>query len=125
MIGSALFIFLICSQSVRGGPQLLLPSPPQHTSIWTLWDLVSSSASVIGTLRSAADSENYQYEYKVGEEGGKNFMSRDENMEDNVVTGTYSYVDPYGTLITVDYIADEQGYREVRKTEPGFVQIVF
>ena len=26
-------------------------------------------------------------------------------------------------MITVDYIADENGYRETRKEEPGFVQI--
>ena len=46
-----------------------------------------------------------------------------EARKDNVVTGEYSYVDPLGALITVTYIADENGYREERKSQANFVQI--
>ena len=46
-----------------------------------------------------------------------------EARKDNVVTGEYSYVDPVGALITVTYIADENGYREERKSQANFVQI--
>ena len=32
-------------------------------------------------------------------------------------------MDPFGALITVTYIADSNGYREERKSQPNFVQI--
>ena len=59
----------------------------------------------------------------MADEESQNYIAHNEGRKDNVVTGQYSYVDPFGTLITVDYIADENGYRETRKEEPGFVQI--
>ena len=65
----------------------------------------------------------YNYAYQVADEESQNYIAHNEGRKDNVVTGQYSYVDPFGTLITVDYIADENGYRETRKEEPGFVQI--
>merc|ERR1712129_675837 len=51
------------------------------------------------------------------------YIAHQEGREDNVVTGEYSYVDPFGSLITVTYIADSNGYREERKSQPNFVQI--
>ena len=65
----------------------------------------------------------YNYAYQVADEESQNYIAHNEGRKDNVVTGQYSYVDPFGTLITVDYIADADGYRETRKEEPGFVQI--
>merc|ERR1712088_152156 len=46
-----------------------------------------------------------------------------ESRDSDVVTGEYSYVDPLGSLITVKYTADADGYRETRTSEPGFVSI--
>ena len=37
--------------------------------------------------------------------------------------GEYSYVDPYGSLITVSYVADDDGYRETRNVQESFVTI--
>ena len=132
-----LLTLLISALSAHSFPQIFPSRPPpdreqhdktvdfpSHTSIWTLWDIVSSTGSVIGNVRSMRTPEEYQYQYHVGEKGETGFMSRDENMHDNVVTGSYSYVDPYGTLVTVEYIADDQGYRETRKQQPGFAQLV-
>jgi len=65
----------------------------------------------------------YNYAYQVADEDSQNYIAHNEGRKDNVVTGQYSYVDPNGSLITVDYIADENGYRETRKEEPNFVQI--
>jgi len=65
----------------------------------------------------------YNYAYQVADEPSQNYIAHNEGRKDNVVTGQYSYVDPYGTLITVDYIADKDGYRETRKEQPEFVQI--
>ena len=38
---------------------------------------------------------------------------------DNVVTGQYTFLDPYGALITVTYTADSNGYRE-EHSEPKY-----
>ena len=65
----------------------------------------------------------YNYEYQVADEEAQTYITHQEGREDNVVTGQYSYVDPFGALITVTYIADSNGYREERKSEANFVQI--
>ena len=65
----------------------------------------------------------YNYEYQVADEEAQTYITHQEGREDNVVTGEYSYVDPFGALITVTYIADSNGYREERKSQPNFVQI--
>ena len=177
MGGFLLFIFLISTNTISGfflppPPPSLLPgfltlpspgrvqgsrrSPLAPAPMWTLWDLASSSSSVIGTVRSqvkANDGQtqplnpldglalagsalgtvvdtvvteikknnNYHYDFHIGEKGDKNFMAHDETSSNDVVTGSYSYVDPTGALITVQYIADADGYRETRTSEPGDV----
>merc|ERR1712106_712206 len=65
----------------------------------------------------------YNYNYKVADDTKQTYMSMSEEREDNVVTGSYSYVDPEGSLITVTYTAGAMGYTEERKVQPGFVQI--
>lgn len=141
MAGSVLFIFLITANSISG---LFLPlppplpgflpgfpssstgrSPPAPAPIWTLWDLASSSTSVLGTVRSKGPVEgtnDYKYDFNIGEKGDENFMAHDERSEGGVVSGSYSYVDPLGFLVTVHYQADDaNGYSETRRTEPRFV----
>ena len=65
----------------------------------------------------------YNYAYQVSDDESQTYIAHQEGREDNVVTGEYSYVDPFGALITVNYIADSNGYREERKSQPNFVQI--
>ena len=65
----------------------------------------------------------YNYEYQVADEEAQTYITHQEGREDNVVTGQYSYVDPFGALITVTYIADSDGYREERTSEANFLQI--
>merc|ERR1712238_216323 len=65
----------------------------------------------------------YNYEYQVSDDESQTYIAHQEGREDNVVTGEYSYVDPFGALITVTYIADSNGYREERNSQPNFVQI--
>ena len=136
MAGYLLFVVLISANTISGlflppgfFTQLLtgrvqdsrlgrpLPAP---APIWTLWDLASSSGSVIGTTRTSADAD-YHYDFIIGQKGDESFMAHDETSNSGVVSGSYSYVDPLGALITVQYIADADGYREIRRSEPGFV----
>ena len=39
------------------------------------------------------------------------------------VTGSYSYVDPTGALITVTYTAGVMGYTETRERQEGYLDI--
>ena len=65
----------------------------------------------------------YAYEYQVADEESQTYITHQEGRKDQVVNGQYSYVDPFGALITVTYIADSNGYREERKSEANFLQI--
>ena len=46
--------------------------------------------------------------YKVADGEEQTYVAMEESRNDNVVTGTYSYVDPLGSLIT----AGPMGYSE-------------
>ena len=65
----------------------------------------------------------YNYAYQVSDDESQTYIAHQEGREDGVVTGEYSYVDPFGALITVTYIADSNGYREERNSQSNFVQI--
>merc|ERR1711894_589966 len=66
---------------------------------------------------------SYTYSYQVADEDQQTYIKQTESRDSNVVTGEYSYVDPLGSLITVKYTADENGYQETRPSEPNFVAI--
>merc|ERR1712076_76437 len=66
---------------------------------------------------------SYIYSYQVADEDSQTYIKQTESRDSNVVTGEYSYVDPLGSLITVKYTADEDGYQETRTSELGFVSI--
>ena len=65
----------------------------------------------------------YAFKYQVSDEKEQTYMAHDENREGNTVTGQYSYVDPYGSLIIVKYTADEGGYTETREVQENFLTI--
>ena len=44
---------------------------------------------------------SYTYSYQVAADETQTYIAHNENRKDGAVTGEYSYVDPYGTLITV------------------------
>merc|ERR1711935_1168274 len=69
------------------------------------------------------ENPTYNYNYKVADDAEQTYLSMDEVRNDGVVTGTYSYVDPLGSLITVKYTAGAMGYTEERSEQPGFVSI--
>ena len=48
---------------------------------------------------------------------------REEESDGTTVTGSYSYVDPTGTLIIVRYTAGVMGYTETRERQEGYLQI--
>ena len=65
----------------------------------------------------------YNFEYKVADEEEQTFISQSEKRDGDDVTGTYSYVDPTGSLITVNYQAGAMGFTQTIEKQEGAVQI--
>jgi len=66
---------------------------------------------------------SYAYEYKVGDEEEQTYITHNEARDGDDVTGTYSYVDPTGALITVNYQAGAMGYTQTMERQDGAVSI--
>merc|ERR1712242_624216 len=63
----------------------------------------------------------YNFEYKVAEDEENTYISRNEERNGNELTGSYSFIDAAGALVTVDYTAGVDGYAETRTKEAGKV----
>lgn len=66
---------------------------------------------------------SYAYEYKVADEDKQTYISHEESRDGDDVTGTYSYIDPNGDLITVTYQAGAMGYTQSVDRKVGQVKI--
>merc|ERR1711887_328313 len=65
----------------------------------------------------------YNFEYKVADNEAQTYISQSEARDGESLTGTYSYVNPVGSLITVEYQAGPEGYTQTSSEQAGFVQI--
>merc|ERR1712210_323141 len=63
----------------------------------------------------------YNFEYKLADDQEKNYISRNEERDGNELSGSYSFIDATGALVTVDYTAGVNGYAETRSKEAGKV----
>merc|ERR1719420_264984 len=63
----------------------------------------------------------YNFEYKVADDDEKTYISRNEERDGNELSGSYSFIDATGALVTVDYTAGVNGYAETRSKEAGKV----
>merc|ERR1711936_246027 len=63
----------------------------------------------------------YNFEYKVADDEENTYISRNEERNGNELTGSYSFIDATGALVTVDYTAGVNGYAETRTKEAGKV----
>merc|ERR1712037_523432 len=63
----------------------------------------------------------YNFEYKVADDEEKTYISRNEERGGNELSGSYSFIDATGALVTVDYTAGVNGYAETRSKEAGKV----
>jgi len=70
-----------------------------------------------------AEDPKYTFEYKVADEVDQTYITQSEARDGEELRGTYSYVDPRGALVTVNYVAGPMGYTEERDEQLGFVQI--
>merc|ERR1712242_135143 len=65
----------------------------------------------------------YNFEYKVADDEENTYISRNEERNGNELTGSYSFIDAAGALVTVDYTAGVDGYAETRTKEAGKVNM--
>merc|ERR1712203_163684 len=63
----------------------------------------------------------YNFEYIVADDVEKTYISRNEERDGNELSGSYSFIDATGALVTVDYTAGVNGYAETRSKEAGKV----
>merc|ERR1712008_489100 len=63
----------------------------------------------------------YNFEYKVADDDKQTYISRNEQRDGNELSGSYSFIDATGALVTVDYTAGVNGYAETRSKEAGKV----
>merc|ERR1712203_12703 len=63
----------------------------------------------------------YNFEYKVADDEERTYISRNEERDGNELSGSYSFIDATGALVTVDYTAGVDGYAETRSKEAGKV----
>merc|ERR1711909_145690 len=63
----------------------------------------------------------YNFEYKVADDEERTYISRNEERDGNELSGSYSYIDATGALVTVDYTAGVNGYAETRSKGAGKV----
>merc|ERR1712165_390417 len=84
-----------------------------------------AAAAAASKTNNKADAEpaKYNFEYKVAEDEDQVYIQQNEARDGNELTGTYSFVDPRGALITVNYEAGPMGYSETREEKLGFVEI--
>jgi len=66
----------------------------------------------------------YTYQYQVANEKFQTYIAQKETRDGDAVSGTYSYVDPNGHLVTVTYTANAaDGYSETREIQENFLRI--
>jgi len=84
-----------------------------------------SSSSSGSSSSSAAESNakaEYNFEYKVADQEEQTFITQNEARDGDQVTGSYSYVDPTGALVTVNYEAGAMGFSATTDKQEGFAQ---
>merc|ERR1712106_1235231 len=99
------------------------------------------TSSVSSTSSAAADAERAafeaelaadvevsakpvcNFEYKVADADAQTYITQSENRDGDTLTGMYSYVNPDGALITVNYEAGPMGYSQTLDQQDGFILI--
>merc|ERR1711936_361941 len=100
---------------------LAATSKPSSTSVSS--NSGTSSSGFVPARDSDATPAKYNYIYKVADDGTQTYISQEEQRDGLEVQGTYSYVDPTGAIVTVNYNAGVNGYEETRSREEGAVKI--
>merc|ERR1712037_54836 len=83
----------------------------------------AAEAAAAAAASSSNSQVKYNFEYKVAEDEDQVYITQNEARDGDELQGTYSFVDPRGALVTVNYEAGPMGYSEIREEKLGFVEI--
>merc|ERR1711963_207049 len=87
----------------------------------------SSTGFASGSSRNSGEDVNaraeYNFEYKVADEAEQTYISQQESRDGDQLTGSYSYVDPNGALVTVNYEAGAMGFSATTDKKDGFLSV--
>merc|ERR1711963_1132209 len=87
----------------------------------------SSTGFASGSSRNSGEDVNaraeYNFEYKVADEAEQTYISQQESRDGDQLTGSYSYVDPNGALVTVNYEAGAMGFSATTDKQDGFLSV--
>ena len=65
----------------------------------------------------------YNFELKVADNEEQTYITQQEARDGDDLKGSYSYVDPEGALITVNYQAGADGFSQTSQRKEGFIEI--
>jgi len=94
-------------------------SPSQPGSIKLTNNHVASALA--DEEEDVTDKPVYNFEYRVAAEKEKTFLSQSEERDGDNLKGVYSYVNPKGSLITVNYQAGPMGFSQTLDQKNGFL----
>merc|ERR550532_3156001 len=104
-------IVLCCAASLcLGSP---LPQQIEGFGDATPEEIAEIRAGTYGEMFD--ENPKYAFDFKVADDVEQTYIAQQETRDSDIVTGSYSYVDPYGSLITVNYEAGPMGYTEIRE----------
>merc|ERR1712214_228026 len=84
----------------------------------------ASRGSQVAAVKEAPTARpNYAYEFKVADDDELTYITHNEARDGDDVTGVYSYVDPTGALVTVNYQAGAMGYSQTLEKQDGAVDV--
>merc|ERR1711872_1078340 len=88
---------------------------------------ISGSVGVSGGTGAAVAEvtarPEYNFQYQVSDDIDQTYITQNEARDGDDVTGTYSYVDSNGDLITVNYQAGANGYMQTLEKQVGAVEM--
>merc|ERR1712018_65352 len=97
------------------------PSPQEGFGDATQEEIAQIRAGTYGEMFD--ENPQYTFDFKVADDVEQTYIAQQESRDSDIVTGSYSYVDPLGSLITVNYEAGPMGYTETRSVQENFVKI--
>ena len=83
----------------------------------------SSGSSSRAAAEEVTTRPEYNFAYQVANDEAQTYISQEEARDGDDVVGTYSYVDPNGALVTVNYQAGLDGYSQTVDKQEGFVEV--
>merc|ERR1711962_1475213 len=84
---------------------------------------VSIGASSASPVDAATGRAVYSYQYQIADDLEQTYITQNEARDGDEVTGTYSYVDANGDLVTVNYQAGPTGYTQTLEKQVGAVEV--